>query len=119
MRYTKAIIFLLVRTCFANDTALHEGWEGPMPVSVFQAPESVIQMVSEKIDVDFGRAESNVRCVFIFRSTKEGSDVFQLVGFPDLGAALEEAERRSKDGKQVAGPLATDSTGPFTMCKLL
>jgi hypothetical protein len=88
MRYIYLVILMFVRACLANDTALHEGGEGPAPIGGIKGPESVIQMVSEKIAVDFGRQESYVRCAFVFHSTKAGSDAFQLVGFPDLGAAL-------------------------------
>ena len=89
-----------VACLLADDTALNDGSEGPMPVGGLNGPESVIQMVSEAIDVDMGRKVSDVDCHFTFRSHKRSGNAFQLVGFPDLAAAVAEAERRTRGGTQ-------------------
>jgi hypothetical protein len=60
----KCIDRLVIRLCvtlcvlcpfarlLGNDTALNDGREGPIPVGGLNGPESVIQMVSETINVD-------------------------------------------------------------------
>jgi hypothetical protein len=103
MRPFVVLFVLYPMACLlADDTALNDGSEGPMPVGGLNGPESIIQMVSETIDVDMGRKMSDVDCHFTFRSHKKSGTAFQLVGFPDLAAAVAEAERRTKtDGLQV------------------
>lgn len=49
-----------------------------------QGDESVIRMVSEKIDIRFAKTGSEVHCRFVFRSGKATGDGMQLVGFPDI-----------------------------------
>jgi hypothetical protein len=78
---------LLVR---ANDTAINSGAHGPSPMGEFQGDESVIRMVSEKIDVTFGKETSRVHCRFVFRSGKKEGVARQTVGFPDM--ILEEGD---------------------------
>lgn len=68
----------------ANDTAINSGAHGPAPLGEFSGDESVIRMVSETIDIRFGRTETHVVCRFTFRSSKTGADARQTVGFPDL-----------------------------------
>lgn len=68
----------------ANDSAINPGGHGPSPMGEFQGDESVIRMVSEKIDIRFGKEESEVACRFVFRSGKSAGDARQTVGFPDL-----------------------------------
>ena len=58
-------------------------------------------MESERIEVRFGKETSTVRARFVFRSAKPDAPARQLVGFPDLGAAQAEAERREKKGESV------------------
>lgn len=77
----------------ANDTAVNAGGSAPHPVGQFKGDESVIRMVSEKIDIVFGKETSKVHCRFVFRSTKPSGDARQTVGFPDLV------------GEQDAGPI--------------
>ena len=91
--------FSPLASLFADDTALNDGNQGPMPVGGISGPESIIQMVSETIDVQMGKKTSSVDCHFTFRSHKKSGSAFQLVGFPDLAAAVAEAQRRAK-GKQ-------------------
>ncbi len=67
-----------------NDTAVNSAASAPHPVGEFKGEESVIRMVSEKIDIVFGRERSKVHCRFVFRSTKEKGDARQIVGFPDM-----------------------------------
>jgi hypothetical protein len=70
----------------ANDTAINSGAFGPAPLGEFKNQESVIRMVSENIDISFGKKESTVACKFVFHSTKPSGDAHQVVGFPDLMA---------------------------------
>lgn len=67
--------------------------------------ESVIRMVSEKIDITFGKKKSKVHCRFVFRSTKEGADATQVVGFPDMVNQMDVGSILSMktwiDGKRV------------------
>jgi hypothetical protein len=107
------VLFVLypVACLLADDTALNDGSEGPMPVGGLNGPESIIQMVSETIDVDMGRKMSDVDCHFTFRSHKKSGNAFQLVGFPDLAAAVAEAERRTK--KDVSWKYQEPTTGPI------
>jgi hypothetical protein len=81
----RRLIFLtLVATAAANDSAINSGGHGPSPLGEFQGGESVIRMVSERIDIKFGKEESEVTCRFTFRSTKNEGDAKQTVGFPDF-----------------------------------
>jgi hypothetical protein len=68
----------------ANDTAINAGAHGPAPLGEFAGEESVIRMVSETIDIRFGRMQTDVVARFTFRSSKPGGDARQSVGFPDL-----------------------------------
>ena len=78
------ILFALVTTAAANDSAINSGGHGPEPLGEFQGEESVIRMVSERIDIKFGKDESEVTCRFTFRSTKKAGDAKQTIGFPDF-----------------------------------
>jgi hypothetical protein len=83
---TRSLSFscLLARAALANDTSINAGDYGPSPLGEFQGEESVIRMVAEKIDIRFGKEESQVNCRFTFRSTKKVGEAKQTVGFPDM-----------------------------------
>lgn len=74
----------LISIAGANDTSINSGAHGPAPLGEFKAEESIVRMVSETIDIRFGKTESKVTCKFTFRSAKKGGDAKQTVGFPDL-----------------------------------
>lgn len=78
------VALCLTGMVFANDTAINPGGYAPGPVGTISSEESVIRMVSEKIDITFGKVRSTVKCRFVFRSTKKGEPAKQTVGFPDL-----------------------------------
>ena len=97
---------------YADDSAMNEGAYGPEPRGATQGAESVIRMESEQISVKFGRETSEVVARFVFRSGKPDAPARQLVGFPDLGAAMKEADRRDPKNKaswhredNLSGPL--------------
>lgn len=85
-RSTYASLLLMFACCpvLANDTAINSGAHGPAPLGEFASDESVIEMVSETIDIHFGKTQSTVTCRFTFRSTKTEGDARQTVGFPDV-----------------------------------
>lgn len=89
----------------ANDTAINAGGSAPHPVAEFKGDESVIRMVSEKIDITMGKEQSKVHCRFVFRSTKPSGDAKQILGFPDLVGEQDSGPIRSMvtiiDGKEV------------------
>ena len=96
MKNPLSLLALLVAASggvFANDTSLHDGRFGPVPLS---GRESPVRMVAEHLEVEFGYRESEVHCTFTFRNTQAGPPVKQLVGFPDVGAAEDEQLRRDK-----------------------
>lgn len=70
----------------ANDTAMHEGANGPEPLGWRSGGdgESVIAMREEMIIVHFGIKRSHVRAQFTMVCSKKGSDARQTLGFPDL-----------------------------------
>lgn len=78
------VLLACVATASANDSAINSGGHGPAPLGEFQAEESIIRMVSERIDIKFGKDQSEVTCRFTFRSTKKSGDAKQVVGFPDF-----------------------------------
>lgn len=80
----KLLLLALITPALANDTAINSGGHGPAPLGEFQGEESVIRMVSEKIEIRMGKTESKVSCRFTFRSSKQEGDAKQRVGFPDL-----------------------------------
>ena len=98
---------------YANDTALNDGADGPMPVGGFKGKESVIRMRAEHIEVEFGRKYSKVDAHFVFRSTKPEAPARQLVGFPDDSAAFEEASRRDPTGELGVNDEPPDIEGPI------
>jgi len=78
-------LFLLsVLPVLANDSTINAGGTGPEPLGNYEGDESVIRMVSESIDIKFGKETSEVICRFTFRSTKKGAPARQTVGFPDM-----------------------------------
>lgn len=81
----KALLFLCLSVpLLANDTGINAGGYGPSPLGEFKGEESVIRMISETIDIRFGKRESQVVCRFTFRNTKKEGDAKQTVGFPDF-----------------------------------
>ncbi len=70
--------------CLANDTAINPGGIGPSPMGELTGDESIIRMVSESIEVVFGRTSSRVSCRFVFRSAKLEGVARQMIGFPDF-----------------------------------
>lgn len=70
----------------ANDTSLHDGRFGPEPL---EGGESPVRMVAEHIQVGFGYRYTDVHCTFTFRNTLKDRPVQQVVGFPDIGAAVD------------------------------
>ena len=90
----------------ANDASINLGAHGPEPVGEFQGEESVVRMVSEKIDITFGKQETQVHCRFVFRSSKVGANAVQMLGFPDFHTDGDTGTIYSMisrvDGKEVA-----------------
>jgi hypothetical protein len=87
----KRLAFLLFASCaLANDTALHDGNDGPAPIGGRRGPESVIRMVREDLEINFGREKTAVRATFVFLNTKPDSPAHQTVGFPDRTAMATE-----------------------------
>jgi hypothetical protein len=91
---TSFLLFLAATTALANDTSLHDGRFGPEPLG---GGESPVRMMTEHIEVEFGYKNTDVHCTFVFRNTGKKGTVEQLVGFPDIGAAVDEAQRREPD----------------------
>jgi hypothetical protein len=90
--YRTLLIFLAsAASLIANDMSLHDGRFGPEPLNGCESP---VRMVAEHIKVDFGYRYTDVHCTFTFRNTLKNGAVEQLVGFPDVGAALDEMNRR-------------------------
>jgi hypothetical protein len=89
----------------ANDASMNLGAHGPEPVGEFQGGESVVRMVSEKIEITFGKTETHVHCSFVFRSSKTGADAVQVLGFPDFLTESDTGTIHSMisrvDGKEV------------------
>lgn len=79
-----ACAVLVAAPAQGNDTAINSGAHGPAPLGEFAGEESIIRMVVEKIDIQFGRDQSTVACRFTFRSSKVGGGATQTVGFPDV-----------------------------------
>jgi hypothetical protein len=105
---------LLACPVFADDTALNEGGQGPMPVGGINGPESIIQMKSETVDVQMRKKFSEVDCHFVFRSHKVTGPAVQLLGFPDFGASIQEAERRNhKKNEAPTYEIADNYAGPL------
>jgi hypothetical protein len=98
-----------------NDTSVNAGGSNPQPVGEFKGDESVVRMVSEKIDITFGKKISKVHCRFVFRSTKAKGDAKQILGFPDLVGEQDSGPIRSMitkiDGVEVKGKV---ESGYFT-----
>lgn len=87
----KRLLFLLLATCAsANDTAIHDGNDGPAPIGGWRGPESVIRMVREDLQITVGRKKTEVRATFVFRNTKTDAPARQTVGFPDRTAMVAE-----------------------------
>jgi len=104
------LISMLGAGCaLGNDTAVNAAGHAPGPLGAIKGEESVIRMVSEKIDIVFGKEKSKVHCRFVFRSTKQGADAKQTVGFPDLVGEVDQGRIVSMltriDGKEVPSKL--------------
>ena len=93
--------FLFVSCALANDTALHDGNDGPAPIGDRRGPESVIRMVREHLDITFGKEKTAVRATFVFLNSKPDAPAHQTVGFPDRTAMASEG---TFDG-DFSGPL--------------
>jgi hypothetical protein len=107
-----ACVALAIGHVRADDSAMNEGAYGPEPVGDISGTESVIAMTSETLEIAFGRQFTDVTARFTFRSSKKEGVARQLVGFPDVGAAVAESARRSPKGDapwinedNVVGPL--------------
>ena len=94
--------FFIVSCALANDTAIHDGGDGPAPIGDRRGPESVIRMVREHLDISFGKEETTVRATFVFLNTKPDAPARQTVGFPDITAM---APNGSYDGADFTGPI--------------
>jgi hypothetical protein len=94
------LVFAAPHLLMADDMSMNDGAYGPEPVGGYRGEESVVRMQSERITVRFGRSRSEVDARFVFRSTKPRTPARQLLGFPDFGAAIEEADRRTKKGEK-------------------
>ena len=94
------LMILAANALSSDDSAMNNGAYGPEPVGGFQGKESIIAMVSEHLRFSVGKEFTNVSAIFTFRSGKRGAPARQLVGFPDIGAAVEESNRRDPDTKQ-------------------
>jgi hypothetical protein len=84
-RILLSILFATSLPLLANDTSLHDGRFGPEPLETGESP---VRMIAEHIEVGFGYRYTDVHCTFTFRNTLN-RPVQQLVGFPDIGAAVE------------------------------
>jgi hypothetical protein len=76
--------------------------------------ESVIRMVKEHLDIRMGRQATTVTVTFTFRNTLKTGTARQLLGFPDIAAALEESSRRDPKGEATWFYPKSDVTGPMT-----
>ena len=100
-----ALFTVIIARLRANDASINLGAHGPEPVGEFRGEESVVRMVSEKIDITFGRQETRVHCRFVFRSSKTGGDAVQMLGFPDFHTEADTGTIHSMvsrvDGREV------------------
>jgi hypothetical protein len=97
-----ALLLCLFASCaFANDTALHDGNDGPAPIGGKRGSESVIRMVREHLDITVGRDKTEVRAKFVFSNTRDDATARQTVGFPDRTAMAAE------------GTFTSDFSGPI------
>jgi hypothetical protein len=107
MKTTLFLSYLaLASPLMANDTSLHPGRFGPEPLDG-NGKESPVRMVAEHLQVAFGYRHTEVHCTFTFRNLQESGAVEQLVGFPDIGAALAEAKRRHGDDNALGETVNT------------
>lgn len=106
-------------SALANDTAINEGGYGPSPIGGTKGPESVIRMVREELEIEFSRDFTEVKAKFYFRSTKKGADAKQILGFPDLGAASVEANRRDPSGGKIQLAYESDTADPLENLRTL
>ncbi|MHA3772323.1 hypothetical protein ACXR0O_12385 [Verrucomicrobiota bacterium sgz303538] len=104
----KPILILLAGSLplLANDTSLHDGRFGPEPLGETESP---VRMVAEHIEVAFGYQYTDVHCTFTFRNTLKDQAVEQLVGFPDIGAAVHEMGRREPERADAIGETVNTS----------
>lgn len=98
----KHLAFLLLASCaVANDTAVHDGNDGPAPIGGKRGPESVIRMVRERLEISFGKQKTEVHATFVFLNSKPDAPAHQTVGFPD----------RTK--MAAGGDIGADFSGPM------
>jgi hypothetical protein len=87
----------------AEELLSHPGAHGPEVLGAAGSAAD-IRLLDTHLDVRFGRSLTTLTTRFVFRSAKPGTIKRQL-GFPDLVAAREEAQRRAPGGP--AGPAIT------------
>ena len=75
---------LMTSSLWANDGAINLGAHAPQPLGEYSGEESVIRMVSERIEIVFSKGESKVHCRFVFQNTKKSGSAVQVLGFPDF-----------------------------------
>lgn len=97
LRICLFLIFLVLffySNTWGNDSAMNEGAYGPEPLGWQANKESVIKLVSENLDIQFGKKECSVAVCFTFRNTRTDKVAKQLLGFPDIGAAQKKVTRQ-------------------------
>jgi len=117
MRFAKPLVvsigLIIASTSriLSDDSAMNDGRYGPEPIGGYEGKESVIAMTSEHLRFKFGKQFTDVSATFTFRSGKKGAAAKQIVGFPDIGAAVEETFRRNSDLDAAAKELHRRNPG--------
>src|SRR5437588_2110908 len=93
------LIIVSASLIHSDDSAMNNGAYGPEPVGGYEGKESVIAMTSERLRFKVGKQFTDVSATFTFRSGKNKAPAKQIVGFPDIGAAVQESDRRDPDVK--------------------
>lgn len=103
MKHLFPLMLAIAGAAIANDTSLHDGRFGPEPLDANGGAESPVRMECEHLEMSFGYRFTDVRCTFTFRNTQADGAIEQLVGFPDIGAACKEMQRRDSKHADVLG----------------